>query len=850
MYTSVSLHFTFDLLITQNKPDLSNVQKGGFKVELFQDINSTTATEKPVLVDYVKYYRTEKGDLNNYIYEKFECTKSFRINVPTKKTKETEKEEKEKETETVHWRIYLENQWFKWESSTGFLKLGYYILSNEEILNNVGKCIKRKLIRYKTDNYPSNGVVYIYIEPLSISEGFEKKLRKEFEINQSTNLLAWSVTPKEKENENENKNEKEKEKENENENKNGLKKTKNKSKQKKWIKQDKDFRTTNILPYFPIKLKKTGFQSKLKSNNYKIHKQIRKKKKKQIHQLRFDKLVKIDQINNEKINLTIESFEIRKEKEEKEIKKVDKEEEKKLEIRKLMETYDLEEYSKIHFKKLKKTIKLRDSFVITFQLSDLAKMDKFGKSDPYLVIYREFEMSKMDLKERIAAFESPNYYNDYHEEGLNYKKYYKQLYKKRHPGRQWYPRDPKWLCIAISEMETNTLNTFLSAQIKSRDLINVETNVEQNLRIECWDWNKKGIHDYIGSCEIKYSELIDISERGNNQKNSNMSKSYELTNLEQKFKRKNYQHSGLLSIQNIETKYRDFDAKLILLEKYNQNARLVTKTRVLEKNVHSDKMFYLRNSSFVDYTQWGLDLQAYFGIDFYNCEPAIYETNLNFWFLKDPKGQFHKTKFVSILLQAFSNIKHSKEIESKINAVGIGVEKKENISKFYDNKELENSITPLPSGIGDIVSQVQSITQMKVTEPEKYGYHYENLPSNATYIIAYLLKNVEKQSLEQPNTVFPCFICISPRTSFYEQLSTSLQEYKKEIERLPIALFLCFPETNTNYSSVFGDNNSKYWKVIDYINTSSEMIDLTRIENDIKKWIGKKYKKYLKLKYL
>uniref|UniRef100_A0A6Q2Y2E5 C2 domain-containing protein n=1 Tax=Esox lucius TaxID=8010 RepID=A0A6Q2Y2E5_ESOLU len=127
----------------------------------------------------------------------------------------------------------------------------------------------------------------------------------------------------------------------------------------------------------------------------------------------------------------------------------------------------------------------RESVMMQFCGNKLDKKDFFGKSDPFLVFYRSNE-------------------------------------------------DGTFTICHKTEVVKNTLNPVWQAfKIPVRALCNGD--YDRTIKIECYDWDRDGSHDFIGEFSTSYREL----SRGQSQFNV-----YEVVNPKKKGKKKKYLNSG------------------------------------------------------------------------------------------------------------------------------------------------------------------------------------------------------------------------------------------------------------------------------------------------------------------
>lgn len=129
----------------------------------------------------------------------------------------------------------------------------------------------------------------------------------------------------------------------------------------------------------------------------------------------------------------------------------------------------------------------KDIIFLSLRAHNVAKMDTFGKSDPYLVFSRLSE-------------------------------------------------DGQWLRVYRTEEVKNTLNPIwkpLEATVQA--LCN--SDFARPISIECWDWDKSSSDDLIGACQTSLAELLTPQFR------------IELINPKKKTKKK-YTNSGVLEVQH------------------------------------------------------------------------------------------------------------------------------------------------------------------------------------------------------------------------------------------------------------------------------------------------------------
>ncbi|XP_072013464.1 copine-8-like isoform X3 [Amphiura filiformis] len=134
----------------------------------------------------------------------------------------------------------------------------------------------------------------------------------------------------------------------------------------------------------------------------------------------------------------------------------------------------------------------RDVLTLQFKCENLDKMDFFGKSDPFLVFSRSNEDSSFTICHK-------------------------------------------------TEVIKKTLNpTFRPFTILLRALCNAD--YDRNIKVDCYDWNSNGTHDYIGSFQTTARELT----RGPGHSNT-----YPIVNEDKKRKKKSYKNSGLAMLTHV-----------------------------------------------------------------------------------------------------------------------------------------------------------------------------------------------------------------------------------------------------------------------------------------------------------
>uniref|UniRef100_A0A4W3HTF7 Copine 8 n=1 Tax=Callorhinchus milii TaxID=7868 RepID=A0A4W3HTF7_CALMI len=170
----------------------------------------------------------------------------------------------------------------------------------------------------------------------------------------------------------------------------------------------------------------------------------------------------------------------------------------------------------------------RDVVVMQFCANKLDKKDFFGKSDPFLVFFRSNE-------------------------------------------------DGTFTICHKTEVVKNTLNPVWQAfSIPVRALCNGD--FDRTIKMEVYDWDRDGSHDFIGEFTTSYREL----SRGQSQFNV-----YEVLNPKKKEKKKKYINSGTVSI------FLDVPTSLHYMNPYQLNAYAMALKAVGEiiQDYDSDKMF-------------------------------------------------------------------------------------------------------------------------------------------------------------------------------------------------------------------------------------------------------------------
>uniref|UniRef100_A0A9J7ZTV8 Copine Vb n=2 Tax=Cyprinus carpio TaxID=7962 RepID=A0A9J7ZTV8_CYPCA len=171
----------------------------------------------------------------------------------------------------------------------------------------------------------------------------------------------------------------------------------------------------------------------------------------------------------------------------------------------------------------------RDSATMQFCANKLDKKDFFGKSDPFMVFYRSNE-------------------------------------------------DGTFTICHKTEVVKNTLNpVWQPFTIPVRALCNGD--YDRTIKVEVYDWDRDGSHDFIGEFTTSYRELA----RGQSQFNV-----YEVVNPKKKMKKKKYVNSGTVSGGNPSQ-----STSLHYMNPYQMNAYALALKAVGEiiQDYDSDKMF-------------------------------------------------------------------------------------------------------------------------------------------------------------------------------------------------------------------------------------------------------------------
>uniref|UniRef100_A0A8C8SQC2 Copine 8 n=1 Tax=Pelusios castaneus TaxID=367368 RepID=A0A8C8SQC2_9SAUR len=178
----------------------------------------------------------------------------------------------------------------------------------------------------------------------------------------------------------------------------------------------------------------------------------------------------------------------------------------------------------------------RDSVLMQFCANKLDKKDFFGKSDPFLVFYRSNE-------------------------------------------------DGSFTICHKTEVVKNTLNPVWQAfKISVRALCNGD--YDRTIKIEVYDWERDGSHDFIGEFTTSYREM----SRGQSQFNV-----YEVINPKKKGKKKKYINSGTVNTSDlyVSTGNPAQPTSLHYMNPYQLNAYGMALKAVGEiiQDYDSDKMF-------------------------------------------------------------------------------------------------------------------------------------------------------------------------------------------------------------------------------------------------------------------
>uniref|UniRef100_A0A7N9ATM5 Copine Va n=1 Tax=Mastacembelus armatus TaxID=205130 RepID=A0A7N9ATM5_9TELE len=174
----------------------------------------------------------------------------------------------------------------------------------------------------------------------------------------------------------------------------------------------------------------------------------------------------------------------------------------------------------------------RDYTTMQFCANKLDKKDFFGKSDPFMVFYRSNE-------------------------------------------------DGTFTICHKTEVMKNTLNpVWQPFSIPVRALCNGD--YDRTIKVEVYDWDRDGSHDFIGEFTTSYKELC----RGQSQLNV-----YEVVNAKKKIKKKRYINSGTVSLLSFRNPSQS--TSLHYMNPYQMNAYAMALKAVGEiiQDYDSDKMF-------------------------------------------------------------------------------------------------------------------------------------------------------------------------------------------------------------------------------------------------------------------
>ncbi|XP_014674843.1 PREDICTED: copine-8-like [Priapulus caudatus] len=131
----------------------------------------------------------------------------------------------------------------------------------------------------------------------------------------------------------------------------------------------------------------------------------------------------------------------------------------------------------------------KEEVTLRFNAKKLDKKDFFGKSDPFLSFHKAME-------------------------------------------------DGSYILTYRTEVIKNTLNpTWRPFTVPVRLLCNGD--YDRSIKIECWDWNSSGSHDYIGECLVTLRELS---------KGSSASNVFDCVNSAKQKKKKGYKNSGTIEL--------------------------------------------------------------------------------------------------------------------------------------------------------------------------------------------------------------------------------------------------------------------------------------------------------------
>uniref|UniRef100_A0A8C7GHN4 Copine 8 n=1 Tax=Oncorhynchus kisutch TaxID=8019 RepID=A0A8C7GHN4_ONCKI len=203
-------------------------------------------------------------------------------------------------------------------------------------------------------------------------------------------------------------------------------------------------------------------------------------------------------------------------------------------------------------------------------------MDTFSKSDPICVLYTQGisnkEWREFGRTEVIENTLNPEFVRKFI---LDY------FFEERQNLRFDLNEDGTFTTCHKTEVVKNTLNPVWQAfKIPVRALCNGD--YDRTIKIECYDWDRDGSHDFIGEFTTSYREL----SRGQSQFNV-----YEVVNPKKKGKKKKYLNSGTVTLLSFLVDIEP--TSLHYMSPYQMNAYAMAMKAVGEiiQDYDSDKMF-------------------------------------------------------------------------------------------------------------------------------------------------------------------------------------------------------------------------------------------------------------------
>ncbi|KAF7668802.1 hypothetical protein LDENG_00286990 [Lucifuga dentata] len=162
----------------------------------------------------------------------------------------------------------------------------------------------------------------------------------------------------------------------------------------------------------------------------------------------------------------------------------------------------------------------RDCATMQFCANKLDKKDFFGKSDPFMVFYRSNEDGTFTICHKTEVVKNT----------LN-------------PVWQPFSIPVRALCNGDYDRAKSLVGEQTSRETPGRNIENKlmreEREKERTIKVEVYDWDRDGSHDFIGEFTTSFKELC----RGQSQLNV-----YEVVNAKKKIKKKRYINSGTVSL--------------------------------------------------------------------------------------------------------------------------------------------------------------------------------------------------------------------------------------------------------------------------------------------------------------